>query len=127
MTAFRVSNEEMDNIMKIVKFFEKSVFFVKDVSQTIRNEAKEQNGGLLPMLLGKLAASLLSTLLLSASSYQSWRRTGFFMSHHPLSNIISKYVLNLDKYKYIGARWIILYVNDDNVKYFGSYGAGNIP
>ena len=55
--------------MKIVKFFEKSVFFVKDVSQTIRNEAKEQNGGLLPMLLGKLAASLLSTLLLSASSY----------------------------------------------------------
>ena len=69
MTAFRVSNEEMDNIMKIVKFFEKSVFFVKDVSQTIRNEAKEQNGGLLPMLLGKLAASLLSTLLLSASSY----------------------------------------------------------
>ena len=69
MTAFRVSNEEMDNIMKIVKFFEKSVFFVKDVSQTIRNEAKEQNGGHLPMLLGKLAASLLSTLLLSASSY----------------------------------------------------------
>ena len=69
MTAFRVSNEEMDNIMKIVKFFEKSVFFVKDVSQTIRNEAKEQNGGLLPMLLSKLAASLLSTLLLSASSY----------------------------------------------------------
>ena len=70
MTAFRVSNEEMDNIMKIVKFFEKSVFFVKDVSQTIRNEAKEQNGGLLPMLLGKLAASLLSSAsLLSASSY----------------------------------------------------------
>ena len=69
MTAFRVSNEEMDNIMKIVKFFEKSVFLVKDVSQTIRNEAKEKNGGLLPMLLGKLAASLLSTLLLSASSY----------------------------------------------------------
>ena len=33
MTAFRVSNEEMDNIMKIVKFFEKSVFLVKDVSQ----------------------------------------------------------------------------------------------
>ena len=37
--------------------------------KTIRNEAKEKNGGLLPMLLGKLAASLLSTLLLSASSY----------------------------------------------------------
>ena len=49
------------------------------------------------------------------------------MSHHPLTNIISKYVLNLDKYKYIGAHWIILYVNDDNVKYFSSYGTGNIP
>ena len=59
----------MNNIMKIVKSFEKSVFLVKDVSQTIRNEAKEQNVGLLPMLLVKLAASLLSTLLLSASSY----------------------------------------------------------
>ena len=69
MTVFIVSNEEMDNIMKIVKSFEKSVFLVKDVSQTIRNEAKEQNVGLLPMLLVKLAASLLSTLLLSASSY----------------------------------------------------------
>ena len=49
------------------------------------------------------------------------------MSHHPLTNIISKYVLNLDKYKYIQAHWTILYVNDDNVIYFGSYGAGNIP
>ena len=69
MTVFIVSNEEMDNIMKIVKSFEKSVFLVKDVSQTIRNEVKEQNVGLLPMLLVKLAASLLSTLLLSAPSY----------------------------------------------------------
>ena len=43
MTAFIVSNEEMDNIMKIVKSFEKSVFFVKDVMLVKQLEMKQKN------------------------------------------------------------------------------------
>ena len=36
---------------------------IKGVSETIKNEAKEQKGGFLSMLLGTLGASLLKNLL----------------------------------------------------------------
>ena len=36
---------------------------IKSVSQTIKNEAKEQNRGFLVMLLGTLGASLLGIML----------------------------------------------------------------
>ena len=45
--------------MKIVKCFEGSRFLIKGSSETIKNEAKKQNGGFLPVLLGTLAASIL--------------------------------------------------------------------
>ena len=37
------------------------------------------------------------------------------------------YVINLDEYESIGAYWIALYVNDNNVTYFDSFGVENIP
>ena len=37
------------------------------------------------------------------------------------------YVINLDEYKSLGTNWIVLYVNGDNVTYFGSFGAEYIP
>ena len=37
------------------------------------------------------------------------------------------YVVNLDEYKSIGIHWIILYVNDNNVIYFDSFGVEHIP
>ena len=56
-----ISNEEMSDIMKIVKSLEESGLLIK--SKTIQNEAKEQKGGFLSMLLSILGASLLVTLL----------------------------------------------------------------
>ena len=47
-----ISNEEMNDIMKIVKSLEDSGLLIKDVSETIKNDAKEQKGGFLSMLLG---------------------------------------------------------------------------
>ena len=41
----------------------KSGLLIKDVSETIKNEAKEQKGGFLEILLGTLGASLLGNLL----------------------------------------------------------------
>ena len=38
-------------------------FCIKGVSKTIKNEAKEQKGGFLGMLLGTLGGSLLGNLL----------------------------------------------------------------
>ena len=57
-TTLIISNEEMNAIMKIVKSLEESGLLIKSVSETIKNEAKEQKGGFLSMLLGTLGASL---------------------------------------------------------------------
>ena len=62
-TTLMISNDEMEDIIKIVKSFEDSSSLLKGVSKTIQDEAKEQKGGLLSMLLGTLGASLLGDIL----------------------------------------------------------------
>ena len=62
-TALIILNEEMNDIMKIIKSLEESGLLIKGVIETIRNEAKEQKGGFLSMLLGTLDVSLLGSLL----------------------------------------------------------------
>ena len=52
-------------IMKIIKSLEEFGFMIKGISKTIENEAKEQRGGFLRMLLHTLRASLLGNLLTS--------------------------------------------------------------
>ena len=37
------------------------------------------------------------------------------------------YIINLDEYKSIWTHWIALYVNDNNVTYFDSFGIEHIP
>ena len=59
MTTLIISNDEMDEILKIVN----SDLLLKGVSETIQHEAKEQRGGFLSMLLGTLGASLLGDIL----------------------------------------------------------------
>ena len=51
--------------IKIVRSLEDSGLLLKVVSKTIQNEAKEQKGGFLSMLLGKLGANLLGNILAS--------------------------------------------------------------
>ena len=58
-----VLNEEVNDIMKMVKSLEESSLMIKGVSKTIKNEKKKQKGGLLSMLLGTLGASLLGNPL----------------------------------------------------------------
>ena len=58
-----MSNYEMEDIMKIGKSLEDSVSLLKGVTKTIQDEAKEQKGGFLSMLLGTLGASLLGNML----------------------------------------------------------------
>ena len=55
----------MNDFMKIVTFLEDSGLLIKRISETIKNEAKEQKGGFLRMLLGTLGASLLGNMLAS--------------------------------------------------------------
>ena len=53
----------MKDILKIVKSLEDSGLLLEGVSKAIKNEAKEQKGGFLSMLLGTLWASLLENML----------------------------------------------------------------
>ena len=62
-TTLIISNEEMNDIMKIVQALEDSNILLKGVTKTIKNETKEQKGGFLSMLLGTLGASLLGNIL----------------------------------------------------------------
>ena len=51
------------DVIKIVKSLEDSGLLIKGVSETIKNEAREQKGGFIRMLLDILGASLLENLL----------------------------------------------------------------
>ena len=51
-SALTVSNEEMNNIMKVVESLKESGLLIKGVSKTIKSEAKEHTGGFFSMLLG---------------------------------------------------------------------------
>ena len=62
-TALIISTEEIIYIMKILKSREESGLLIKGERETIKNEAKEQNGKFLEMLLVTLGASLLGNLL----------------------------------------------------------------
>ena len=54
----------MNAIMNmILKSLEESGYLIKGAGETIKNEAKEQNGRFLGMLLGTLGASLCGNLL----------------------------------------------------------------
>ena len=53
----------MEKIIKIVKSLEVSGLLLEGVSQTTKNEAKEQKEGFRSMLLGTLGAILLGNML----------------------------------------------------------------
>ena len=62
-TTLIISNDEMEDIIKIVLALKDSGLLLKGVSETIQNEAREQIGRFLSMLLGILGASLLGNML----------------------------------------------------------------
>ena len=61
--------------MEKVKSLEESDLLIKDASKRIKNEAKEQKGGFLRMLLGTLRASLLGNLLTGKDTIRSGEGT----------------------------------------------------
>ena len=58
-----ILNDEMEDIIKIVRALEESGLLLEGVGETIQNEVKEQKGGFRSMLLVILGASLLGNLL----------------------------------------------------------------
>ena len=75
-TTLIISNDEINDIIKIVKSLEDSSLLVKGVTETVQNEGKEQKGGFLSMLLGTLGASLLGNLLTGKRTYRAGKGKG---------------------------------------------------
>ena len=74
-TTLIISNDEI-NIIKIIKYLEDSGLLLKGVTETVKNEVKEQKGGFLRILLGTLVASLLGNLLTGRGIYRAGKGKG---------------------------------------------------
>ena len=59
-TALTISNNDVHDLLKIVKSLEDSGILLNRITETVKNEVKEQKGGFLSMLLGTLGASLIT-------------------------------------------------------------------
>ena len=122
-TTLIISNDEMDDILKIVKSPEVSNVLLKGVSETIKHEAKEQRGGFLGMLSGTLGVSLLSDVLSKGLSGKGVIRAGegtiragygskrpslkknLTLPPHPLTNFeIQEYYQNEPKFNGVFSR-----------------------
>ena len=73
-----ISNDEINDIIKIVKSLEDSGLLLKGVTETIQNEVNKQEGGFLSMLLGTLGASLLGILLIGEGINRAGKGRGIY-------------------------------------------------
>ena len=78
MTTVIISNDEVHDIIKIVKSLEDSGLLVKGVTETVQNEVKEQKEGFLGMLLGTLGESLLGNLLTGRTAIETGQGQGIY-------------------------------------------------
>ena len=62
-TTLIISIDDMQDILKIVKSLEDSGILLDGITETAKNEVKEQNDSFLSILLGTLGASLLGNML----------------------------------------------------------------
>ena len=73
-----ISNDKMEETIKIVRSLEDSGFLLKGVTETVYNEVKEQKGRFLSMLLGTLAASFLGNLLTGKGAIATSQGRGIY-------------------------------------------------
>ena len=71
-----ISNDDIQDVLKIVKSLEDPGLLLKGVTRTIHNDISEQKGGFLSMLMGILGASLLGNLLTKNLSGKGTVRAG---------------------------------------------------
>ena len=75
-TTLIISNDDMQDLLKIVKPSEDSGILLDRITETAKNKFKEQKGGFLSMFLGTLGASLLGDLLTKNLSGKGVIRAG---------------------------------------------------
>ena len=95
-TVSIISNDEIEDFIKIVKPLEDSGLLLKRVTETVQNEVKEQSGGFLSMLLGTLGASLLGNLLTGRGIYRAGKGKGKGISRTGEEIVRAGYGNNMD-------------------------------
>ena len=75
-TALIISNDQINDIIKLVKSLEDSGLLLKGITKRVQNEVKEQKAGFLSILLGTLRASLLGNLLTGKGIYGAGKGKG---------------------------------------------------
>ena len=75
-TTLIISNDEINDLIKIVKSLEDSGLLLKGVTETVQNEVKERKGGFLGILLGTLDSSLSGNLLTGRGVNRGINREG---------------------------------------------------
>ena len=73
-----ISNDEIHDIIKIVKSLEDSGLLVKGITEALKNKVKEQKGGFLSALLGTLGGSLLGDLLIGKGAIATSQGQGIY-------------------------------------------------
>ena len=58
-----ISNDNMDDIIRIIKSPENAVVLIDGVSETVEHDTKKQKGRFICMLLGTWGASMLGNML----------------------------------------------------------------
>ena len=76
MTTLIILNDELRDIIKIVKSLEDNGLILQRVTEKVQNEVKNQKGGFLSMLLGTLGASLSGNLLTGKGIYRAGKGKG---------------------------------------------------
>ena len=113
-----IEQEDVNDIIKIIKALENSGILLKRVTKTIENENEKQRGGFLSMLLGTLGASLLGNLLtggkgmmragdeiVRAGKGSKEKNLYSLLPCHPLTNIeISEYYANERRFNGVYSR-----------------------
>ena len=75
-TTLITSNNNLEDIIKIIKSLEDSDLLLRGVTETVQNKIKEQKWGFLSMLLGTLGASLLGNPLTGKGINRSGKGKG---------------------------------------------------
>ena len=75
-TVLMISNDGIEDIIKIIKSLEDSALLLEEVTETAQNEVKEQKGRFFSMLLGTLGARLLGNLLTGKGIYRAGKGKG---------------------------------------------------
>ena len=112
-----IEQEDMNDIIKIIEALENSGILLKGVTKSIENEAKEQRGGILSMLLGALGTSLLGNLLTGGKGIVHAgegviragegvkKKLNSLLPFHPLTNFeISEYYKNEPRFNGVYSR-----------------------